>query len=1348
MARRHTDAAHKMLVRCVATAALVAGCAVSATAVAVPIAAASAVCGSETVAYAYEGACASYGTYAGWYGSYGPGFATTDGWVLAATDAGAAAAPDPSQAYSQGSPPTGMATGADASLGFAFSEAQATDAWTGGASYSAADEATAAELLYDEVAWGTAAPVTSGGVLAAYDALDGWYVQSLGATGSPHIDMNTTSVGPIPTAGAIYQIRLTFPGTGTAASGYAVTLAVSGGYVTGGGTSAVVATDADGYASEEIYADSSSSSVSVSATATVGSPALDFYDSTAGGAPVVSFAQPVVASNSDVVAESSGTGGTGTISVDEGGDDTAYVGLAGGVYQVLDSQGTVVATLTTASDGAAGPTQGLPLGTYTVHEETAPAGYTPSADQSVTVVDGGNVTAHFTGAAENHAIPATLVISDTDQQTGVALAGARYEVYFDAFNDGSWSTEVGSCITGSGGLCAPTSDDGAAFLPGKYQAVEVVAPPGYYLTPESPTQTIDLAPAGAGTLSFEDRILGSLSLSKTGDDTAYYSVAGAAFSVAGPLPSGGSAGVLTVGPSGTSNVVSGLQPGAYTVTETAPPPGYSPAAPFSVTVALGHAVTQVSVEDAVDPGTLDIYDQVAGSAAPVVGGVFDVRYDALDDGTYSVDLGQCTTDDIGACSPAASSGLGLLPGRYEVTEVSAPPGYGLDTADPTRQTVLVPGAVDILDVHDPRLVPLSFAKVPTGNFDPASADLAGARFEVRGEVPSGPVLASCTTDGSGECTTGAVLLPGTRYCWTEVVAPAGFEAGETGCVVATATTPETPVLVDEPGDDVEVRAVKVASGNPADLLAGALLDLYRMGAGPAGPTAPAGTPTLAGGTWVASATSTASGPAAFPLQLPGYAYCVLEATPPAGYLPAPSATCTPVLVGSPVVPAAGATVTIADQPIAPARVVTPVPTGAPPPVVSGGPAPVPAPQAPPPAAPVPLPAPAGAPPSPYAPAPYAPAPGVVPPVVAATPARVTVRAHKYDALEPGQSIPGVLYDLYVVGTSPPFAPATRPNDPAPASLPGRTWVARARTSQDGDLAFDVPAGYAWCLKEVAAPPDYVLDPRAHCTTVLTKASPLGASLVVLPEQPLMVDVQAHKYNSLQPGTSIAGATYDVYSEAERAPGAELGADASGPVPAHVEGAFFYRREVTGRDGLLVVAVPAGYAWCLKELRPPPAYRFDTGLHCTTTLSAASPVEAVRLALPELPRRLPPTAPPAPQLPFTGIDIAPLLGAGSGLAGVGLLLCFGARTRSQRTRRPGTKSREARRGGTRGRAGRRSRREPCGASRPGGCGPTRPPPTASLSRSASSAARTSGLPAWGRRAGVAPSPSIRIPFSSR
>jgi uncharacterized surface anchored protein len=259
----------------------------------------------------------------------------------------------------------------------------------------------------------------------------------------------------------------------------------------------------------------------------------------------------------------------------------------------------------------------------------------------------------------------------------------------------------------------------------------------------------------------------------------------------GPLPSAGLAGVLTTGASGASNVVSGLEPGAYTVTETTAPAGYGLAAPFDVTVALGHSVTTASVEDAVDPGSLDVYNVVAGSSAPVVGGVFDVRYDALDSGTYSVDLGRCTTDAIGACSPATGGGLGLLPGRYEVTQVSAPPGYGLDASTAVRQTVLAHGAVDVVDFDDPPLVSLTFTKVPTANFDPSSLDLGCARFVVRATTAAGPVVASCTTGVSGSCETARLLLPGERYCWTEAVAPPGFAAGVGGCLDAVAGEPTT-----------------------------------------------------------------------------------------------------------------------------------------------------------------------------------------------------------------------------------------------------------------------------------------------------------------------------------------------------------------------------------------------------------------------------------------------------------------------------------------------------------------------------------------------------------------------------
>ena len=1275
-------------------------------------ASAATVCGTTTVALAYQGSCSSFGSAAAWYGSYGPGFPTADGWVLAAGQAGQAAAPTSVQGYAIGTPPAGAATGTAPALGFALSEAQATDEWTGGATYSAADEATAAQLLYDQVVWGSAPPVASGGVLAAYDELDGWYNSALGATSSPILDMNTTALGQIPTAGAIYQVRLSFPGSGAAVSGYDVTLSLSGGYVAGGATSATIMTDSQGYASEEIYADSSSTAVSVAATATVGTPVLDFYDSSSGSAPAVSFAAPTDVSNSDVVGSSVGSGGTGTISVDEGGDDTAYIGLAGGVFDVSNSLGTVVAVLTTDSSGAAGPSAPLPLGTYTVHESTAPPGYSPSPDQTVTLVDGGDAIAHFTGAYENHALPATLTISDTDQQTGAPLAGATFNVNFDAGNTGQYLQSLGSCTTSNNGTCSPPPDDLTVFLPGEYQIVQVGPPSGYGFNDQN-VKYLNVKSGTGNVAKFSNLLLGSLELTKHGNDTIYYSVSGAKFDLYGPLPSAGLAGVLTIGPSGVSNVVSSLEPGNYTVTETTAPSGYSLAAPFDVAVALGHGVTQASVEDAVDPGTLDIYNVVAGSSAPVVGGVFDVRYDVLDSGSYSLDLGTCTTDAIGACSPSASGSLGLLPGRYEITQVSAPSGYGLDPSVAVRQTVLVPGAVDVVDFDDPRLVSFTFTKVPIDNFDPTALDLAGADFVVHSATGNGAVLASCTTDVSGSCTTASTLLPGASYCWAETVAPPGFEAGETGCLDAAAAGPSTTVVVDEPGELVAVRAAKVEAGDPSRFLAGALLDLYRMDSGATGPAAPPGAPVLPGGTWVASATSTASGPVAFSLQLPGFAYCVVESEPPAGYELSTVPSCTGVLAGSTTNPPAGATVTLDDMPVAaPAPVAPPAPVEPGAPVAASPPVPVVAPRAPTPAAPA---VPAPGPPSRTVPDPgaYAPAPAIEPPAprVPRAPGALVLDGHAYDALQPSSPVAGAVYDLYAVGTGLPFAPHRLPAGLAPVRVAGQSWVARARSDDRGDLAFRVPPGYAWCLREVAAPPDFVLGRDARCTTVLTAADAPGAGRVMLPQQPLMVDVQAHKYDTLEPGTSIAGATYDLYSEAARAPGAREPAELARPAPARVPGAFFYERGVTGRNGMLVMEVPAGYAWCLKELRPPPGYRYDSGLHCTVVLGSASAISAVHLALPELPTKLPPPLSPTPVLPFTGIDAGPLLGAGSCLLVLGASLCaFGRRGSRTGRQWPG---------------GARSRREPCGARRSGSHLLSRSPP------------RT-----------AAASPSIRVPFAVR
>jgi hypothetical protein len=288
----------------------------------------------------------------------------------------------------------------------------------------------------------------------------------------------------------------------------------------------------------------------------------------------------------------------------------------------------------------------------------------------------------------------------------------------------------------------------------------------------------------------------------------------------------------------------------------------------------------------------------------------------------------------------------------------------------------------------------------------------------------------------------------------------------------------------------------------------------------------------------------------FPLQLPGYAYCVVEHTAPADYVAATGTTCTPVLTGSvSPTPPVVTLITVADPfatVVLPAHKFnseapgTSIPGAVYDLYVHGSGPPGPAPAAPP-SAPVEpgdewwaqgttdasgnvsftIPAgyswclaenPTGVPldyqldTALHCTA-FLDAATADPPATVALPevlASVMLTAHKYNSLVAGTSIPGAVYDLYVEGPPPPGYDPTAEPSPTPTVEPGDEWWARETTSPAGNLAVSVPAGYAWCFREVAAPPGYQLDQAMHCTAVITTAASSGTGPVALPEQPTPV----------------------------------------------------------------------------------------------------------------------------------------------------------------------------------------------------------------------------------------------------
>jgi LPXTG-motif cell wall-anchored protein len=237
------------------------------------------------------------------------------------------------------------------------------------------------------------------------------------------------------------------------------------------------------------------------------------------------------------------------------------------------------------------------------------------------------------------------------------------------------------------------------------------------------------------------------------------------------------------------------------------------------------------------------------------------------------------------------------------------------------------------------------------------------------------------------------------------------------------------------------------------------------------------------------------------------------------------------------------------------------------------------------------------------------------------------------------------------------------------AVTGDTWFARGVTDTEGNLTFDVPAGYAWCLLEHSAPVDYIPDPGMHCSEVLTtsndaSSSDAAAPVVALPETLATIYLSARKYNSLTPNTVIAGATYELLVEGPMPTGYETPtpdgptSDASGTLNGPMgqnsndyvpTGDNYWGEGTTNAQGLLSFAVPAGYAWCLHELDAPADYLPDPGFHCTSVLTNQSPATAATIALPEVQK-------PGGGLAFTGGPSIwmPIVGAALVLTGGGLL----------------------------------------------------------------------------------------------
>ncbi len=549
---------------CFSTLALVATVAVSGQAISVDRVAAAAgsgptACTSGNPPAAFKGYCGTYGGINTWYGSYGPGFPGTLGWVLCAnrpTNSGSY--PSPTYAYVPTAAPSGIRTSGNAALGYVLSEASALG-WVAhglAGQFSANEVGAAMRLLSTQQWWSSPTVVMEPGLTRAYLALKGLFTAASGSTGNAVISLGITSGDTSITTSATIGGRITFPGSGRALSGVSVQLSVHGANFStvGGPTTLTAVTNASGAFSVIVVNPGGPvHPITVSVVATVGQRGISYVGPTLH----VANAQVVGAGSSPTViarALSVNSGlQTGLIDLQKAGDDPAYLPLTGAVFEIRDANGLVVGTLTTDSTGYAGPSDPLPLGTYSVHEVLPPFGYQPSPDQVAVVTSGATTTVTLSGALTELAIRASLGLKKVDATTGAVLAGATFHLQYDADRNGTFAVDLGLCITSADGFCPSPSFD--QLLPGDYRITETAPPPNYHLA-TVPTVFATLVPGEIRAIVFSDEtVLTELSVSKRNASQPGVGVPGAIYDLYSVNP-GPAGGPLTSPPS-SARVIAG-----------------------------------------------------------------------------------------------------------------------------------------------------------------------------------------------------------------------------------------------------------------------------------------------------------------------------------------------------------------------------------------------------------------------------------------------------------------------------------------------------------------------------------------------------------------------------------------------------------------------------------------------------------------------------------------------------------------------------------------------------------------------------------------------------------------------
>jgi len=156
--------------------------------------------------------------------------------------------------------------------------------------------------------------------------------------------------------------------------------------------------------------------------------------------------------------------------------------LANAVFTLYDSDGDVITTATSGSDGVVSFTN-VAYGTYTIRETTAPEGYLLSSDvlNASILIDGATIDA-TPSSITNDVITGDIQITKVDEDSLDPLSGASFSLYSDI--DTSFSTPLDTQVSDVNGVLLFEN-----VKYGDYVIRETIAPTGYQLS----TNTVNVS---------------------------------------------------------------------------------------------------------------------------------------------------------------------------------------------------------------------------------------------------------------------------------------------------------------------------------------------------------------------------------------------------------------------------------------------------------------------------------------------------------------------------------------------------------------------------------------------------------------------------------------------------------------------------------------------------------------------------------------------------------------------------------------------------------------------------------------------------------------------------------------